>query len=660
MKIVERRMLELLPQDVKIHDPYWSARLKANSENAIFHQWRMLEASGCIDNFRIAAREKSGLREGWFFADSDATKWLDAASRIERNQHNERLSTLMDDFVCLLGKAQTSDGYLFTYNQIHFPGQRWVNLQIEHELYCHGHLIEAGVSHFEATGRDEMLNIARRAADLLVKDFYGAGPERTPGHEEIEIALLRLWQVTGHEPYRKLAQQFLEQRGRTHLFGFSLIKQFISNGKREKIVLQRQKEYQFEHPDQKINRVPAVNQAIKPPMSQLRFMISGLSGRYFQQHKPIRQQFTPEGHSVRFGYLETAEAMLMHTTPDSELLAVMQKTWERMVTRRMDVSGGLGALPDLEGFGRDYELNPETAYNETCAAIASFLWNWQMAVLTKEAKYSDLAEWQLYNAVSVGMGWQGDSYLYNNPTVCRGGITRQPWYSIPCCPSNLSRTFADLGKYIFGYDEQNLWVQQYFSCTSPLILRLGVQARIESDLPWQENVKVHLQCLEPKIFTLWLRIPSWAGKATVKINGEVLDLEISIPESADATAGGFDPRQSGFLRLERHWQDDLVEIEFEMPVRILHPNPRVKGLRQRAAITRGPLVYCLESVDNPGVDLFDAQVDTEALSLFDKTDLFGGITQLHGRTKKGQDLTYIPYALWGNRGPTQMNVWLKI
>jgi DUF1680 family protein len=198
-------MNELLPSQVKLNDPFWNPKLEVNAAVSIFHQWDMLEASGCIDNFRIAAGEKQGFRTGWFFADSDATKWLDAASRIERNQHDPRLCTLMDSFIELLGHAQMEDGYLFTYNQVHFPGQRWVNLQIEHELYCHGHLIEAGVSHYQATGRQEMLQIARKAADLLVRDFLHGGPAGTPGHEEIEIALLRLYEVTRHELYWNLA-----------------------------------------------------------------------------------------------------------------------------------------------------------------------------------------------------------------------------------------------------------------------------------------------------------------------------------------------------------------------------------------------------------------------------------------------------------------------
>ena len=211
-------MDDLSPTQVALDDPFWSSRVQVNAAHAIFHQRAQLEASGCIANFRIAAGEQEGWREGWFFADSDAYKWLDAASRIVAGQPNARLAALMDDLIALVSRAQAADGYIFTYNQIHFPGTRWMNLQIEHELYCHGHLIEAGVSHYEATGRTELLAIARRVADLLVRDFGGRGPERTPGHEEVEIALLRLHRVTGHAAYLDLARHFLEQRGRTPRF----------------------------------------------------------------------------------------------------------------------------------------------------------------------------------------------------------------------------------------------------------------------------------------------------------------------------------------------------------------------------------------------------------------------------------------------------------
>lgn len=653
-------MLELSPKSVQINDAFWSARLEVNARQAIFHQWHMLEASGCIDNFRIAAGEKEGMREGWFFADSDATKWLDAAARIERNRHDEALSRLMDDFIKLLEKVQSEDGYLFTYNQIHFPGQRWVNLQIEHELYCHGHLIEAGVSHFEATAQSRLLAVARKAADLLVRDFLHAGPEFIPGHEEIEIALLRLYSVTGEESYRDLARHFIEARGRKLFFGLSLIGQFASNAKREKQVSERHRRYFAEREEPEPHPVPAMNRAVEPPFSNLRFFASGLNGKYFQQHRPIRQQKVPVGHAVRMGYLNTAAAMLARSQPEAELIHTLEENWEHMVTRRMDVSGGLGALPVSEAFGRDYELNPEVAYNETCAAVASLLWSWQMLLLTRQARYADLCEWQLYNAVSVGMGTDGQHYFYNNPTLCRGGIDRKPWYSIPCCPSNLSRTFADLGKYVATADSHEIWLHQYIGGEVSFDQSDGLRITIESELPWQGRVKARFHLPEAKRFTLHLRLPSWTGGCKLQLNGEEQELPLYRKVKADPTACGYDPRLAFDLPIDREWQDgDEIKLELDLPVRVLHPHERVRALRGKVAIARGPLLYCLESVDQPELNILAESLRADQLSAQEAETSLGKIMLVKAKTQSGRELTFIPYFLWGNRGNSQMTAWIK-
>ncbi len=653
-------MKEISPKAVKITDGFWLNRLEVNARKAIFHQWKMLEESGCIDNFRIAAGIKEGLREGWFFADSDAYKWLDAAARIERNQHNEELCNLIDSFIELLENAQCEDGYLFTYNQIHFNGQRWINLQIEHELYCHGHLIEAGISHYEATGQTRLLDMARKAANLLVDEFLHAGPKFTPGHEEIEIALIKLWQVTGENSYLELAQHFLEMRGRQRFFGVSLVGQFASNGKREKLIAKR-RAYYFQRKGQKeIVRVPAMNQAFRPPFSQVRFFVNALSGKYFQQHLPLRKQSVPVGHAVRMGYLNTAAAMLLQERPESDLLNTLQKSWEHMVSRRMDISGGLGALPDSEAFGNDFELNPEYAYNETCAAIASLLWNWQMLSLTDKVCFSDLFEWQLYNAVSVGMGWEGDSYFYNNPTLSRGGIRRQPWYSIPCCPSNISRTYADLGKYIVSGDSDEVWLHQYLSSEIVLGQASGLKLSIHSEFPWQGKTKICISLTKSKSIIFHLRIPSWAGKTELFINGESQEMPLYRKVRVDPTSSGFDPRMAFDLILERIWHDgDEIELKIEMPVCIYHPHKKVKALKGKIAIARGPILYCLEDIDQPEIDIFSEEIDVSSLHEVQSDFLIDQCQLLGAKTRSGKDLTFIPYSMWGNRGESKMTVWVK-
>lgn len=638
-------MKELTARDINIQDSFWSPRLHVNANKAIFHQWEQLEAARCIDNFRIAAGGKDGFREGYFFADSDAYKWLDAASRIYALHPDPELASLMDSFIALLARTQMEDGYLFTYNQIHFPNQRWVNLQVEHELYCHGHLIEAGVSHYEATGRRNLLDLCTKGADLIVRDFLNASNTQTCGHEEIEIALIRLFRVTGKQVYLELASQFVERRGRTAFFPLHLLRQFNSHQKRQAFVDQQRKKYIAVHPEYAAFRLPEGNLAKKPRFSRARWYLNALSGLYAQQHAPIRKQISPEGHSVRFGYLEAAIAMLLREKREEKLLSALQKAWEHMVTRRMYITGGLGAVPGLEGFGKDYELDPEYAYAETCASIASLLWNWEMALLTHDARYSDLFEWQLYNATNVGMGQKGDTYLYNNPLEVHGGVTRKAWYIVPCCPSNLSRTFADLGKYIFSFEENNLWIHQYVSSETTLDLGVPVNVRIDSELPWGGKIRIQVQPEREKEFHIHLRMPSWNDSQS----------------SRDRTASGFNPRHAKYETISRVWpaRAETLEYDLDMSIRLRRAHPNVKGHAGKVALTRGPLAYCLESIDNPGVDIFNARLDPSSLRDESVPDLLGGCVVIHGRTTDGRPLKFIPYFLWANRGESQMTVWVK-
>ena len=324
----------------------------------------------------------------------------------------------------------------------------------------------------------------------IVEDFRGKGPQYTPGHEEIEIALLRLHgAVEGDTAYLEMARQLIERRGRTRLFPLSILRQNASVEKRSKHVKLKRQEYLAEHSEHKPYELPPGNVATKPGNSMLRWYASALSGKYFQQHAPVRKQKVPVGHAVRFGYLETAVAKLCRENGDASLLPALEQAWERMVTRRMYVTGGVGSLAGLEGFGNDYELDPEYAYAETCAALAGMFWNWEMLQLTGKPKYSDLFEWQLYNAAAVGMGLDGTSYLYNNPLACRGGVTRKPWYAVPCCPSNLSRTWAELGKLLVRVRNEALfeeWGHETFEgyCLKELHIRLAAEAaEATKDLP---------------------------------------------------------------------------------------------------------------------------------------------------------------------------------
>jgi DUF1680 family protein len=653
-------MEELHASHIQISDPFWAPRLRINAENAIHHQWEQLERTGCIENFRLVADGNEGFREGYFFADSDAFKWLDAAARVYASTPSRRLRALMDAFIALIGRAQTDDGYIYTYNQLLFPGVRWVNLQIEHELYCYGHLIEAGVSHFEATGERSLLEIAVRAADLLVREFAGAGPRGTPGHEEIEIALIRLHRATRKRRYLDMAGHFIEQRGRISGFPFHILRQSRSVARRGESVRRRRAAYVADHPEHASSfHLPPDNTSPRPPWGALRFYLNTGTGRYSQQHTPVRQQTVPVGHSVRFTYLETAISMLAQENGDETLLRTLERAWRHMVTRRMYVTGGIGSLPHTEGFGRDYELDPVYAYCETCAALGSMLWSWEMTRLTGEAQYADLLEWQLHNAAAVGIGQDGVSYLYNNPLASHGGLTRAAWFRCPCCPSNVSRIWADLGRFIISFDGHDLWVHQYIGCQ--VARDRGPGIRIESGLPWDGRVTITLAPEAPTPFTVHFRIPSWRDGTRARVNGD--PVKIDRPPSSAArhseTASGYDPYASSYLPLTRTWSaGDVVELEFDVSIQLRATHPKVRATRGQVAVTCGPLVYCLESVDNPGVDLFAARLDPATLRAGFSADHFGGITVLRARTADGQPLTFIPYFLWANRGESTMTVYV--
>jgi DUF1680 family protein len=655
-------MKDLDAQQVVITDSFWRPRLEMNAQEALSHQWDQLEKSGSIDNFRLLADEKPGFREGWFFADSDAYKWLDAASRVYATHPSEGLAARMDAFIALLSAAQAENGYLYTYNQIHFPEVRWINLQIEHELYCHGHLIEAAVSHYESTGQRHLLEIAQKAADLLVREFLGAGPERTPGHEEIEIALIRLYRATGKEPYLALASQLIEQRGKIKPFAPLIFRENQHVGKRARLVSQMRAQHLVKHPDHAGFELPPGNVAKKPWGIQLRYLFNALTGKYFQQHRPVRAQTMPVGHSVRFAYLKTATAMLCREQGDASLLPAMEAAWEHMVNRRMYVTGGIGSLPAIEGFGRDYELDPEYAYAETCAALGCMFWNWEMTLITSQARYADLFEWQLYNAASVGMGLDGRSYLYNNPLASRGGVTRRAWYKVPCCPSNLSRTWAALGTYLYSYEADRLWVHQYIGNEAKVDLGVSVRVAVESGLPWQGNVRIEVTPQSPCQFTLYLRIPGWAEGYHLQVNGQTLEL---IPPSqasgrTEQPASGYSPYQAHYVLISRTWlPGDMVQIEFAMPITAHRSHPKVRSSRGKVALTRGPLVYCLESIDNLNLDLFKTKIDLSTLRDEYSPALLGGVRVLRGETVRREAFTAIPYFCWANRGESQMTVWVR-
>ncbi|HET7769714.1 MAG TPA: beta-L-arabinofuranosidase domain-containing protein, partial [Chloroflexota bacterium] len=470
--------------------------------------------------------------------------------------------------------------------------QRWDNLARMHQLYLAGHLIQGAVAHHRATGKTTLLDVATRFADLICATFTPASPG-TDGHEEIELALAELYRHTGERRHLDQALFFLDLRGRT------------------------------------------------PPVLD--------GSEYLQDHLPVRAQREIVGHAVRATYLAIGMADTYAETGDPGLWSAVRALWDSAFERKAYVTGGLGARRQGEAFGDDYELPNDTAYAETCAAIGGFLWNWRMLHLdpdtTSRARYADWMEIALYNGILSGLSLDGTHYFYPNPLANDGSHRRTEWFSTACCPPNVARLLLSLPGYIAGLSDDAFWLHHFL----PGDLRIArgereVHARIETDYPWGERVRLEITRLSrPSVrAALNVRIPHWCEGATLHVNGA--------PAHVAAPAGRY-------ASLAREWrQGDVFELHLPLTPRRIHSPPQVAANAGRVALARGPLVYCAEGVDNPGVDLASAPVPaTAALSARPQTLLgLGPIVTL-----QAGDLTAIPYHLWAHRAPGPMHVWLR-
>lgn len=651
-------------KSVKIQDSFWQKRFEINNSIAIFYQWEQLEKTHNQDNFRVLAGLKDGYRFGFFYCDSDLHKWADAAARILVTEKNKNLSKKIREYIDLMQSVQENDGYLFTYNQFHFPKRRWSNLQIEHELYCLGHLIEAAVSYAETNEpekyKKEFLEIATKAADLLVTEFQNTSPKFTPGHQEIEIALIRLYRITQKKEYLDLATHFLYQRGRTNFFGLRLMYQAQDQKKRTKHILNDMQEKKISNEWKMKFFGGETKHQKEAPFLGLRSFFQFFTGRYHQQNAPIKKMKRPFGHSVRWGYLVTAMAMLYQETGDEELLSALQRTWQHLIQKQMFITGGIGALGSVEGFGRDYELHSDYSYCETCAAIANILLNWELALITNEAKYSDLLEWQVYNALSVGIGLNGTSYLYRNLLESSGNLSREAWFATPCCPSNVSRIWASIGQYIYSHNSNEIWIHQFIGNSAEINLeKNAVKIKINSELPYNGKIRLEVISSEPKEFTINIRIPSWTQKPTIAIDGKTYTIQH--PKEIQQTGSGISPNSAQFYPISQDWsKGSIIELDFPMTVNIHCAHSKVKINRNKIALSRGPLVYCFESNDNPGSQIPSESIDLtqEITSEFDE-NILSGVFKLIVRSEANKSLIAIPYYLWANRTPSSMQIWIK-
>lgn len=644
------KMREHSFREVLINDQFWSFWLDLVRTKALPHQLRMLEETKCVDNFRIAAGRITGFRRQYFHSDSDLYKWVEAASLVLQLHPDDELQDKVDYLMSIFASARDIDHYIFTYNTLHFPGRRWKNLQIHHELYCMGHLIEAAMAHSDATGSRNTLSFAEAIADQLVQDFLGE--ERItgyPGHEGVELALIKLYRKTGKQEYFKLAREFIERRGVTvkHV-GWDLLRSAIDDLKCSRKISKQRKSFEKIHgklpPPPELGSPFGLSKNLKTIYRSLKAF---LSGSYSQQRVPIRELKTVEGHAVRMMYLASAMTDVYLVTGDTSYLTVLEGIWEQMTKNRMYVTGGLGSVELIEGFGPDNDLPNRTCYCETCAAIGSIFMNFRLLLATGLSQYADLIERLLYNAMLVGMARDGQHYFYRNLLETRHPYERQEWYSVPCCPSNIARMIATIGGYIYSLGNDDIWIHQFIGNEAVFKLKDGNDLKLlfKSDLPWKGQASLQISILTPQTLTIHLRIPEWITRAAFKVNQEVDFEGCNI---------------YGYHSIAREWKDgDVLNCSFEISPRFIHGNPEVKANRGRVALARGPLIYCLESIDHPDADIHKARIDVNTPLSVTEEPILGGIKVIRGEFLGGNPLMAIPYHLWANRGKSSMITWIK-
>ncbi len=588
--------------DVKLADRFWAPRLEINRTVTIPHCIKECEDTGRIRNFEVAAGLVKGKHEGYFFNDSDVYKVIEAAAYSLAIHPDPKLDAKLDELIGKIAAAQQKDGYLNTYFTLVEPDKRWTDLPVKHELYCAGHLIEAAVAHYRATGKRNLLDVAIRFADYIDSVFGEGRLVGVPGHEEIELALVKLYELTGKKNYFDLAKFFIDKRG---------------YGNRE----------------------------------------------YSQDHIPVRQHSEIVGHAVRAMYLYSGVADVAAYTGDKSLVAAMERVWRDVTQRKMYVTGGIGPSAHNEGFTIPYDLPNDSAYAETCAGIGLAFWNHRLLLLHGDAKYADILERVLYNGAISGVSLDGARFFYVNPLSSRGFHHRQPWFGCACCPPNVARLIAQVGGYFYATSSDGLWVKLYAASSAKIkVGACEVELVQETDYPWSGVVKLTVNPSSPAAFDVNLRIPGWCKGAKVAVNGEAVEAS---------------PGENGYVKLHREWRrSDMVSLDMPMPVRRIVAHPRVSTDAGRVALQRGPVVYCLEGVDNGGsVRDIALPRETKLEASFEK-DLLGGVVVVRGKVLRRKPLEWsgalyqaspddeevsvvaIPYYAWDNRQPGEMVVWI--
>lgn len=608
---------------VHIDDGFWAPRIETNRKVSIPSAFNECEKNGRFDNFAIAGGLMKGEHRGDFsFDDTDPYKIIEGASYSLAVQYDEKLDNYLDSVINLIAAAQEPDGYLTTCvtNKCErlsgwWGTHRWEKIN-SHELYNCGHLYEAAVAHYLATGKRSLLDVAIKNADLVCQTFgYGEGQITYPsGHPIVEMALAKLYKVTGDKKYLDEAKYFVEETGR------------LTNGR-------------------------------KP-------------SPYSQDHMPILEQDEIVGHAVRAGYLYSGVADVASLTNDTAYFNALTRIWENMASKKLYITGGIGSRAQGEGFGPDYELNNHTAYCETCASIANVYWNYRMFLATGDAKYADVYERALYNGVPSGVSLSGDKFFYDNPLESMGQHERQEWFGCACCPGNVTRFMASVPQYMYATQGDDILVNLYIQSTADITTDSNnVKVRQTSNFPWEGNVTFDIDPEKEGEFALRLRIPGWAQDAPVPTD---------LYSYVDKPSSGYQVKVNGekvtamtgdgYATVKRGWKKgDKVELTLPMDIKRVKANDNVEDDRDKLAVQRGPLMYCFEGQDQPDSLVLDKFIPTTVkFSEKYEPELLNGVMTLNVVGKKllkdnkleDVKLTAIPYCTWNNRGADQMAVWM--
>ena len=640
------RVLNPVPHNnVKIDGGFLGTRSETNRKETLPYQYLQCKQTGRIDTFKLNWKPGKGP-EPHIFWDSDVAKWIEAAGYSLGTHKDAKLEKLVDDVIDSIESAQDKDGYLNTHFQLVEPQNRWKNLHTYHELYCAGHLMEAAVAYYNGTGKTKLLDVLCRYADYIGKVF-GPGKSQKkgyPGHEEIELALVKMYKATDKKKYLDLAKFFVDQRGQLpHYF-------------------EKEAKARKEKPAQK-------------GRGAVRFIEEGAPYEYAQAHLPVREQKTAEGHSVRAGYLYAGMADVAAETGDKELLAACKRLWKNITEKRMYVTGGIGSHRFGERFSVDYDLPNEEAYAETCAAISLLFFAHRMLQIEADSQYADVMERALYNGILSGVSLDGKKFFYVNPLAINqtsilmpqsgSKWERQAWFGCACCPPNVARLLASVGEYAYSTSQSALYVHLYME--SEATSDVGgkkVKIRQITDYPWKEKVKIKVDPEKAATFSVALRIPDWCKKAQISVNGKPVNFTQMM--------------KKGYAVIKRNWEPgDKIEMTLPMPVERVYAHPSVRHDAGRFAIQRGPIVYCLEEVDNgknlhaiaiPAKNVLKAKTEPKTLGgfvsivgkgqIFDGANWKGELYRQDSSPVRSIDIKAIPYSMWNNRKPGEMIVWL--